>query len=266
MRLTISHTTRYSFDAPVDYGLQRLRLTPKSRANQTVLSWQTRIEGGREVLSYEDQHMNAVQLVVLEPGVTEAVIHCEGEVETTDTHGILGPHHGYIPMWLFTRQTELTRPGQRVRALLRDLDDDAPELDRLHALSALIRKRVPYRKGATDVSHTAEDVLAAGHGVCQDHAHVFLSAARALGHPARYVSGYLQLVDRVEQEAGHAWAEAHVEGLGWIGFDISNGISPDDRYVRVATGLDYRGAAPVSGVRYGSGSESLSVQLSVADQ
>ena len=63
--------------------------------------------------------------------------------------------------------------------------------------------------------------------------------ARALEVPARYVSGYLMMDDRVDQEATHAWAEAFVEGLGWVGFDISNGISPDPRYVRVATGRDY---------------------------
>ena len=61
----------------------------------------------------------------------------------------------------------------------------------------------------------------------------------------------------------HAWAEAHVDGLGWVGFDVSNGISPDTRYVRVATGLDYREAAPISGMRYGEGAESMAVSLQI---
>jgi transglutaminase-like putative cysteine protease len=82
--------------------------------------------------------------------------------------------------------------------------------------------------------------------VCQDHAHIFIGAARAADIPARYVSGYLMMNDRIEQDATHAWAEAHVEELGWVGFDISNGISPDPRYVRVATGRDYRHAAPLT--------------------
>ena len=110
---------------------------------------------------------------------------------------------------------------------------------------------------------TAEDALAAGRGVCQDHAHVFVAAARHLGHPARYVSGYLMLDDRVEQDASHAWAEVWIEGLGWVGFDVSNGISPDERYVGVARGLDYRDAAPISGVRFGSGEEELHVSVQV---
>jgi transglutaminase-like putative cysteine protease len=84
-----------------------------------------------------------------------------------------------------------------------------------------------------------------------------------MGYPARYVSGYLVMDDRVDQEAGHAWAEVHIEGLGWVGFDVSNGVSPDPRYVRVATGLDYGEAAPISGIVYGGRNESMVVQLQV---
>src|SRR3546814_19453731 len=79
---------------------------------------------------------------------------------------------------------------------------------------------------------------------------------RHLGHPARYVSGYLMMNDRTRQDATHAWAEAHFDHIGWIGFDISNGHSPDQRYIRVATGLDYRDAAPVRGMRYGAAQRS----------
>lgn len=72
--------------------------------------------------------------------------------------------------------------------------------------------------------------------------------------------------DRIDQEATHAWAEAHVEGLGWVGFDISNGISPDPRYVRVATGRDYRDAAPITGISFGSSAEMLTVDIAVEQQ
>ena len=119
-----------------------------------------------------------------------------------------------------------------------------------------------------------------GHGVCQDFAHVFIAAARHLGHPARYVGGYLfqpalshwqsqgsagQTQSTDAQDAGHAWAEALVPHLGWVGFDPANGISPTDAYVRVAVGLDYLGAAPVRGTRYGGGGESLAVKVIVHD-
>jgi transglutaminase-like putative cysteine protease len=102
--------------------------------------------------------------------------------------------------------------------------------------------------------------------VCQDHAHIFITCARQIGVPARYVSGYLMMNDTELQDATHAWAEVHLDGLGWVGFDVSNGISPDDRYVRVATGLDYSQSAPVIGNRIGTAGEQLTVQLQVAQQ
>ena len=143
---------------------------------------------------------------------------------------------------------------------MRGETDDVP---RLHALSAVVRDVVAYRPGGSHVGSSAEDAVEAGEGVCQDHAHVFIAAARVLGYSARYVSGYLLMNDVVEQDATHAWAEVWVDALGWVGFDISNGISPDDRYVRLATGLEYRAAAPISGVTYGAGDESLEVALRV---
>jgi transglutaminase-like putative cysteine protease len=147
------------------------------------------------------------------------------------------------------------------------LSGDYPsEVAKLHALSQLISGKVTYMAGTTDSLTTAESALASENGVCQDHAHIFISATRKMGYPARYVSGYLMMNDRVEQDASHAWAEVCVEGLGWVGFDVSNGISPDERYIRIATGLDYRDAAPISGIRHGSGSESMTVSVHVQQQ
>jgi transglutaminase-like putative cysteine protease len=80
------------------------------------------------------------------------------------------------------------------------------------------------------------------------------------------VSGYLMMNDRIDQEATHAWTEAHVDGLGWVGFDVSNGISPDTRYVRLATGRDYRDAAPITGISFGGASERLHVTVAVEQQ
>lgn len=264
MLLKIAHTTSYHYEAPVPYALQQLRLQPKSRHNQHVVSWQIEIDGGTRQVSFEDEHANHVDLVSFEPGVTDIVINCVGEVEVSDTHGIVGRHTGFAPLWLFRGSTPLTRMGPQVRALAAALDNrDAGDLDVLHALSALVIDRVPYSTDQTSAELTAEQVLNAGHGVCQDHAHVFIAAARSIGYPARYVSGYLMMNDRVDQDASHAWAEVHIDGLGWVGFDVSNGISPDARYVRVATALDYAGAAPVSGIRFGQGPENMRVQLQV---
>jgi len=265
MHLSISHTTHYSFSHPVAHGLQRLRLKPKSTHGQTVLDWQMRLEGARAEAEYEDHHCNSVTLVSVEPGVTEIKITCAGTVETADNAGIIGHHSGYMPLWVFQAQTPLTRPGPKMRALAAGLeaDRDNRTLDVLHALSRKVLEAVVYETGRTDADTSAEEALAAGHGVCQDHAHIFIGSARLLGIPARYVSGYLMMDDRIDQEAGHGWAEAHVQGLGWVGFDVSNGICPDVRYVRVASGCDYREAAPVTGISWGEGESVLAVSLSV---
>lgn len=267
MRLRIHHSSRYRYTAPVSYGLLQLRQTPKSRAGQQVLGWDLSIEGGRVEAEYEDQNANWVQLVSLSPGADQLVITSEGEVEVEDRAGVVGAHRGFAPLWLFRRATPLTRAGPLVRRIARAAPEGREgDIARLHALAALVREAIRYEPGWTDVDTKAEDALEAGHGVCQDHAHVFISAARLLGYPARYAGGYLMMNDRVQQDAGHAWAEVHVDRLGWVGFDISNAISPDSRYVRVATGLDYREAAPVSGMRFGEASESLDVSIQVQQQ
>lgn len=263
MRLRISHTTRYRYDRPVPHGLMQVRLTPKTHAAQRVLSWAIRVEGGSPSLRFEDHHRNTVDLIALDTGATEVALHAEGEVETEDTHGVIGPQGGFAPLWLFGRITPLTRAGAGVRRIVQAVGSEGDTLARLHRLMAAIGDAVAYETGMSHVGWTAEDTLSAGHGVCQDMAHVFVAAARAMGVPARYVSGYLMLQDRVDQDAAHAWAEAHVEGLGWVGFDIANRICPDDRHVRIATGLDYAEAAPVSGMRLGASDETMTVAVAV---
>ncbi|MEP5938468.1 MAG: transglutaminase family protein [Erythrobacter sp.] len=267
MRLSIRHTTRYSFAEPVVHALQKLRLTPKETQGQKILSWDMEFENAAQEIEYDDQHFNSVTLIAVEPGVSEVVVSCRGMVDTEDNAGVIGRHSGHMPLWSFLSQTPLTKPGPRLKALMRDLPDlEDNKLDYLHALSSKIAQDVAYEVGRTKVDTTAEEAIEAGHGVCQDHAHIFIGAARAAQIPARYVSGYLMMNDRIDQEATHAWAEAHIDGLGWVGFDISNGISPDPRYVRVATGLDYRDAAPVTGISFGGIAQTLTVDVAVEQQ
>ncbi|MDW3217538.1 MAG: transglutaminase family protein [Acidimicrobiales bacterium] len=259
----ISHATTYTYSTPVRHGLQELRLRPVSGPSQSVLGWDTEIEGGTHQLLFDDEYGNRVELIRLTPGSTETVVTARGEVETEDVGGVISSHIGYAPIWLFQRSTPHTEIGAGIRDLCGELPETADEVTLLHELSAAVGERVDYRPGHSDVATTAEDALVAGVGVCQDHAHAFIAAARHLGYPARYVSGYLLLGASDQQDASHAWAEVWLDGLGWVGFDVSNGISPDGRYVRIATGLDYRAAAPIKGLRYGSGDEALHVELEV---
>jgi transglutaminase-like putative cysteine protease len=262
MPLKISHRTVYSYDAPVPYALQRVRLQPLSGSTQTVVSWSVDVEGAKEEVRFHDQFGNDTRLLSVSGDAQAIEITARGQVEVGDTAGVTGAHTGFAPLWLFERPTSLTTAGPRIGEIARSIQG-SDDLARMHALSAAIRDRVDYTVGATDAATNAEDAVAQGEGVCQDHSHIFLAAARSLGFPARYVSGYLRLDDTVEQVATHAWAEAHLTGLGWVGFDVSNGISPDARYVRLATGRDYRDAMPVSGIRLGQAQEQLEVHITV---
>lgn len=262
MRLKISHRTEYRYDVPVQYALQRLRLVPRGGRTQTVHSWSLKVEGANEEARFVDHFENDTRLVSIAGDSSMIGIDAWGEVETFDTSGVFGEHKGFAPLWLFEHQTALTAPGEAIRELAASIGAGS-ELDRLHRLMGTIEAKVVYTVGATHSSTTAEEALKQGSGVCQDHAHVFAASARLLGFPARYISGYLMMNDAVDQAASHAWAEAHVPGLGWVAFDASNGISPDERYVRMAVGRDYRDAMPVSGIRLGWAEEQLAVAITV---
>jgi len=186
MRLHINHNTSYQYDAPVDYGLQQLRLTPKNRNGQKVVSWNINIEGGKKELSYSDHHANIVDLVSLSPGQDQIVIHCSGEVDITETSGIIGQHRGFMPLWAFRQTTPLTQPGPKVQALLEELGTDFDsDITRGHALSALIVEHMPYEIGRTHAGTTAEQALDGGLRVsgpcpCVPHCHASTGPSGAL--------------------------------------------------------------------------------------
>ncbi len=112
MRLSIRHTTRYNFEAPVVHALQRLRLTPKSTQGQSIVDWSMNFENATTELEYDDQHFNRVTLAAIEPGTQEVMIRCEGKVDTQDNAGVIGRHSGHLPLWSFLRQTRFDPSGQ----------------------------------------------------------------------------------------------------------------------------------------------------------
>jgi transglutaminase-like putative cysteine protease len=280
MRLKITHRTEYRYDAPIAYALQRVRLLPRGGATQKVIGWSVTIEGAREEARFTDHFDNDTRLISLEGEPRVIAIEATGEVETQDKAGVTGLHRGLAPLWLFMRETELTTPGERTRALAAEVGEGA-DIARLHQLMALVGTPAapadsdkPTEAGAAqsqvqasggdgqDQEQTCSTAEARTSGG-EDQAETFIAAARLLGFPARYVSGYL-LPDGAEGKAArHAWAEAHVDRLGWVGFDVANLMSPDHNYVRVATGRDHRDAMPVSGIRLGQPDEQLAVSIMV---
>ncbi|MGH6860302.1 MAG: transglutaminase family protein [Phyllobacterium sp.] len=263
MLLNIQHNSRYRYDEPVHYAVQRLRLHPQSTPGQKVIDWSVTLEGAAQEATYRDGYGNRTMLISVDRGAEELVIRASGRVETEDRTGVLGKVYNFMPIWLYERQTPLTAPGDAMRDLAAGLSGNSDRLALMHELMDLLHRKIAYVPGSTTIGTTAEEALANGQGVCQDHTHVFLAAARLLNTPARYVSGYLMMNNTIEQTASHAWAEAHIDGLGWVGFDAANNICPNETYVRIACGLDYREAAPVSGIRFGPSIESLAVEVNV---
>jgi transglutaminase-like putative cysteine protease len=265
MLISIRHITRYAYAEPVSYTIHSLRLTPLSFTGQRVVDWRVNAEGFGSPLQFKDGFGNIVHLCTSNTPHQEVAIEAAGTVETADCSGVVAGLPEGTPCRVFLRQTPQTRPDAAIGELASSIAGK-DTLDRLHALAAAVRDRVAYEPGMTDVHTGAAEALADGKGVCQDHAHIFIAAARALGVPARYVTGYLMLEDLTRADAHHAWAEAWADGLGWVGFDVTNRICPTERYVRLACGLDASYAAPVTGSRRGGLSEQLSVAVDVAEQ
>lgn len=262
MRLKIGHQTVYRYNADAAYALLQLRVRPRDDASQSVEDWKVDFEGAHHHAEFPDHFGNRVDLIERLPGHDVVRIIVSGVVETTDRSGMSPVEDASVPLWLYYRSTKLTEPTAGIVEIARSVAQE-DRLKMLHQLSATIREAVTYISGETSTLTTAGDALRQGQGVCQDHTHIFLACARSLGVPARYVGGYLMMDDREDQDAGHAWAEAYVDGLGWVGFDISNGISPDERYVGVARGLDFADCTPTRGLLYGGRQEALEVAVQV---
>ncbi|MGE0742657.1 MAG: transglutaminase domain-containing protein [Hyphomonadaceae bacterium] len=262
MRLNIRHTTRYDYDPPAQRADLRLKLFPSSTANQRAERWCVSVNGQEVKPLFVNAYGDAE--TVWRSAETQAIIEivAEGVVETTDAAGVLRKHAEQAKPGMFLRQTTLTAPNAPLAQLARGSIRDT-RLDTLHQLCADVREAVDYVQRSTDVNTTAAAALANGKGVCQDHAHVFIAAARTLDIPARYVAGYLS-PGFVGRQESHAWAEAHVPDLGWVGFDPANRQSPTEAYVRLCSGLDAADAAPLRGWVSASVKETLAVALDVA--
>ncbi len=267
MRLRIRHGTVYHYSAPAKGVIQTLRLTPRNHAGQYVSRWRIEVSEDCKLDAHEDAFGNLAHTFTAEGAFTELGVHVDGEVETQDTAGLVAGTIERFPPTLYLRETPLTHPDAAIADFARDVKsrsgDDVLKL--LHALLARLHDDITFDADPTHTATTAAEAFAIKRGVCQDLTHIFISAARSLGIPARYIGGYFHRVDGVvEQEAGHAWAEAHVPNLGWVAFDAANGICATDAHVRVAVGLDYLGVTPIRGSRYGGGNESLAVRVRVA--
>jgi transglutaminase-like putative cysteine protease len=265
MRIKVRHETRYTYSQPVASALQLLRMTPRPHDGQFVRRWRVEVDTDARLDKSEDAFGNVTHLVFLSGPLTEVTIRSDGEVETADTGGVIRGAMERQPARLFLRDTALTQPSPEIQSLAAACmaSGGGDPLSALHAITHTLHTQMTFKIGSTTTTTTAADALTARSGVCQDYAHIFVAAARSLGIPARYVGGYYLRTDTIAQEAGHAWAEAYVDGLGWVGFDAAQGLSVTDRYVRIAIGCDFLDASPVRGARTGGHDEALAVAISI---
>ena len=251
MRLQVRHETHYDYDTPLAYSAQRLHLTPLDFASQKVVSWAIATPGIEAALTYLDGFGNRVHLVTCENQTGPVSIVASGIVEVSDTAGVVqgadlcSPRRG-LPA---PDAGHPAQHGHRFARQPRGRPVPRTTLELLHALMGEIHARVAYEIGSTHAHTTAAEAFAEGRGVCQDHAHIFIGAARNLGLPSRYVTGYLVTGDGASSTAAHAWAETLVPNLGWVGFDPANCKCPTDHYVRVAGGIDAGGVTPIRGTQ-----------------
>jgi transglutaminase-like putative cysteine protease len=260
MRIAVDHRTHYRFSEPQSRIVQMLRLTPSDTLDQTVVNWQIGVDCDARLRDAVDGYGNAVTMLYAEGPIAALDITVTGEVLTLESNGVIRGSAEPLPPLLYCRTTPRTDADAAIAGFAAETAQGDP-LERLHRLNAALHARFPMAEDARDNGMAAAQAFAGKAVTSRDAAQIFLAAARSLHVPARYVSGYR--TDGAAHSAPHAWAEAHVDGLGWVGFDPATGLSPDEAYVRVAVGLDATGAASIAGTRVGHGEEQLDVDLHV---
>jgi len=168
---------------------------------------------------------------------------------------------------LFLMSTDLTKMPIQINCSFPEYSGENQIFEYLLSLTSFLHKLLEYSPKSTDVNTPIEEVLIIQKGVCQDYAHLFISVCRQNKIPARYVSGYLN------QGAGftgtsqlHAWAEALIPDLGWVGFDATNNLVADHHYIKIAHGTDYRDCSPIIGVLETTGAQKSIHSVTVTNQ
>ena len=266
MRIRVVHETIYTYEQPARGLIQVLRMTPRDHDGQYVRRWRIEPSVDGRLTEREDGYGNVVHWFTPDQASDALVIRVTGEVDTHETHGIVRGAVERLPEPFYLRDTDLVLPSPEIQALSDAVAaaGDPAALPFLHRLMAAVHAHMTYTPGPASAAVPAPKAFTAEAGVCQDFAHVFIAAARHRAIPARYVSGYHRPEgSTAEQETPHGWAEALVPDLGWVGFDPATGDATTEAYIRVASGLDYLGAAPIRGSRTGGGTETLDVKLRV---
>jgi transglutaminase-like putative cysteine protease len=265
MRIKVDYATTYDYSMLASDVVQLLRVEPCGHDDQHIVHWRLDTDTDGHLRRGHDAFGNVIHMFYADAPIRRLALHVTGEVDTSETHGILRGTAEPLPPSVFLRTTPLSTADEAIRNFARE-NTGSDHLATCHAMLGALYAGMAFD---ADVTHSHTDAIHAFNlkaGVCQDYSHIFVAAARSLGIPSRYVSGHLVRADGlVTQPAGHAWVECHISELGWVGFDPTNGISTSDAYLRVAVGLDYLDAAPVRGARRGGGDETMVVSVTTSD-
>ncbi len=264
MRLSIDHRTVYRFREPQRRLVQMLRMTPENHHDQTVASWRIDVDCDATMRSAHDGFGNATTMLYVAGPIAAIEITVTGEVLTSHSSGVLHGANETFPPALFLRATAVTHADPEIAKFADAVAGGEATRGELERINDALYARFAPDPARPEPGLTAGDAFKREAGTARDLAQMFLVAARHLGAPARYVSGY-RLTDGEGLSTPHGWAEAFVEGVGWVGFDPSTGRSPGDDHVRVAVALDSLGAAAVAGSRLGEGDNAPDVEISVSE-
>ena len=282
MIFEIRHVTEYAYDEAVRESVMEARMQPRAGHGCHLLSFELDIDPPCQIFSYADSWGNTVKCFdvpfphrrltltarsVVETEPPAPLPDALGMAEWDDLAGdpVKGDCWDFLRPHGFACMTPALAAFCEAHGLnsLRDLDP----LTALHRLSATIYEALDYETGVTAADSPIDEALLAGRGVCQDFAHIMIAICRSWGVPARYVSGYLATNrdegDRSDPEASHAWIEAFLPSLRWIGLDPTNNTVAGERHIPVGVGRDYSDVPPTRGVFKGDAESRLSVGVSV---
>ena len=211
MILKITQKIIYEIDGTINFGFNKLLLTPQSNESQKILDWKINIEGGSKELNSIDQFGNLIDLVSIQNNSKKIEYNIFGKVETKSNFGLKEISKKDLPLWCYIDKTYLTKPGEYLSKFYNENILNFEDLiGSLHELSFKIKSKIKYKKGKTDYKTKAEDAFKKGFGVCQDHTHIFLSLVRMNNLPCRYVSGLFKPIQDTHNLSMHAWAEVFI--------------------------------------------------------
>ena len=250
MKIKITHTTTYKYSSIVPRLIQCLKLYPSLCDNQEILEWKTFSNNGKILESHTDALGHRIQNIFIKNFHGQLKITSKGILKTKDLSGVVKGLREKVNPLCFLRETELTRPCEGIKKIsVNAKKNNKSQIEFAHKLNLLVSNSIKYASGSTTTSTSSRDALMQKKGVCQDFAHILISAARFNQLPARYINGFLLEETISGENTTHAWVEIFINNLGWVAFDPSHKKCIDDRYIRISTGFDFEDASIIKGVK-----------------